>query len=265
MVFKDRLNNMISFQAKNYYFDLFGGLMGSLLSVLSIPNNKSLIDTITNHFMSSIGEYEDECIILNSNFSDNYKTILCFPYGLSGFLVILGEVYKINSDAKIYELMQKIYKYLCIFLKCSEKPKFFFPMAIMNNGESIFKDNSWLSGDLGILYSLLYSSQLFGDERTEIDIIKALKMSLEPIDKSVAGFGYSGYLSNAFISKIIYKKTRDSYFNKKSNKILYEYIDIIGNEVKSYGLINGIVGTSLMLLSFASNMEIEWEESVMLF
>lgn len=212
----DLLHRNISLQKANCYYDLFSGLMGSAVSVLSIPNNQCLIDVIIRHLMENIYKNKNEDVIFNSIFSSEFRVIFCLPYGLAGFLVIIGEIYKTRCNAKeVLELIRTIYKYLCIFIENNQKSKCFYPLAIRHNGEKILRDNSWLYGDLGILYSLLYSAQLLGDKIMEKNIINSLKISLDiPITNIGIGLSY-GYLSNMFISRIIYKKNQRFIFYAK--------------------------------------------------
>jgi lantibiotic modifying enzyme len=282
---------MTDIKRKNY--DYLHGAIGSGLYFLSRTGNeetrnyiKELIDQLDeNKEVEEDGAIKWESVLNHEDETKGYN--LSLSHGISSIIAFLSKAIKHSIHVeKSKVLLEGAVKY--VEKQALEKDKFIscFPSWISHEKDSPnFSRLAWCYGDLGLSTSFWQASQHTGNKELEKRALEILLHSTQRRDikeNSVLDVGLChGSAGMAHIYNRMYQVTGLKEFKDTAiywaEKILematHEdgfagfkawHSDKYGGWVPEIGLLEGIAGIGLALISLISDVEANWDESLLL-
>ncbi len=289
ILFKDMIDNI-----KNDNYDLLhGGLCHGLYFVSKLPDEKiyNYIDILVDEldkssiitenkrrkWISTI-RYDKNIIGYNIGMSHGMASIIAF---LSKLLKLdcfyRGKIKNLLQEAINYLLDQKIYNY--------NKSSLFSNLAIESSNLITASRLAWCYGDLGIAISLWHASQALKNKNLEKEAINillhsSLRRNLKQngiIDAGIChgttGIAHIFNRMYNYTNIEIFKETSEFWYKETLKMAKFEdglvgykswKTEKYGGWVNDYGLLEGISGIGLALISAVSDIEPKWDECLLL-
>jgi lantibiotic modifying enzyme len=227
------------------------------------------------------------CMISNPNDTDSYAPNISLAHGMSSILILLTKIYKLGiSENKVKELMKSISLYIVDQRNFNfNKIGSYFPsQSLEYNVDNLKSRMAWCYGDLGIANALyIYGDTIHNNDIIElsIEIVEFSTKRTEQEDTYVMDSGIChGTSGISYIFKRFYERTKIESFEKSSKywldkTIMYAtHIDGFagyktyrpeeyGGWLNSYGLLDGVSGNGIVLLSNFCDSS-KWDECFLL-
>jgi len=267
---------------KNNNFDYFYGGLGYGNYFL----NRSKSSQINLKYLRKLGEILTKKIITNNNDKNkivwqNDKDIdsnifdFSISHGLSSIIIFLSDLIALNITPKYYYPIVES----CCFQLLNHKKNNRIPDCL-ENGKPKYSPLRWCHGELGIVSALAYASEvlnnkLINEAAYEIAMeISCFKMENQ---KLVSANICHGTLGVAHVFQKWYNhywqspKIRDAalYWYKQSSNIInsdtgFKYFDNDGVFREKNGILFGIEGMGLAIISALDNKLTDWDSFVLL-
>ncbi|MCL2289636.1 MAG: lanthionine synthetase C family protein [Bacteroidetes bacterium] len=284
------------FMTDKYYDFLHGAVGVALYFTKRIIKKKELL-YVLNSFLEDLEaisiSQEDGAIKWIStlgNHDPKWGYNISLSHGMASIVVILAKLYKINGidRGKTEKLLRGAVKYVLAQEIDKDKYGSHFTNFALESTSTIHKSRlAWCYGDLGIA-SALYQAGIALQENTWIN--KALEIFLFTITKrqnlkdslaidaalchGTAGIAHIFYRIWWNTKLPEFKSAAGYWFNQtlKMAKLedglagykVFEALDGDPKWVSRYGLLDGISGIGLALLTYYYEMEPEWDECLLL-
>ncbi|MCL2290897.1 MAG: lanthionine synthetase C family protein [Bacteroidetes bacterium] len=280
---------------ENAYDFLHGGVGVALYFTKRVAKRKELI-AVLNQFLEDLTKIstpqEDGALKWISPFGDTnvpvYNTSL--SHGMASIVAILSKLYKIEGldKEKIETLLRGTVQYILAQEIDKDKYGSYFSSLALESTPTIYKSRlSWCYGDLGIASALYQAGAILKEnawinKATEILLYAASHrrnladnfVSDAGLCHGAAGMGHIFYRMWWNTKLPEFKNAADYWFNQTLEMATFEdglagykAFDTQDGEfvwVNDYGLLTGISGIGLALLSYHYEMEPEWDECLLL-
>lgn len=209
---------------------------------------------------------------------------LGISHGIPGILLLLVRSYRegiyVKNQFKAIEFLANY-----IYISCVRDRKEYFWEAQKILGENNKKKNrardAWCYGTPGVAYSLLKASQLLKNDKMKELAICSMKVSLQHLQETVSSTFCHGFSGLCCLARKFHEETEESYFLKAYTS-LFEHILSLYNaeypfgftnkemeqgsliERNEIGLLNGVSGVLLTLLSCYKAVYTPWESIFLL-
>lgn len=209
---------------------------------------------------------------------------LGIAHGIPGILLFLVKSYRegiyVKNQLKAIEFLADY-----IYKSCVIDGKEYFWEAQKILGENNKKKNrardAWCYGTPGVAYSLLRASQLLKNDKMKELAICSMKVALEHLQETISSTFCHGFSGLCCLARKFYAETEEIYFLKAYtslfehilgmynpeyplgfiNKEIEQGLLVDGNEI---GLLNGVSGVLLTLLSCYKAVYTSWESIFLL-
>lgn len=268
-----------------YGYDFLHGGLGYLFFLQELEHkNKQVLDNIYKSInwleKHSIKEKNGKGISWLSNFKSVKD--LGLSHGMASIIIVLTLLYNQIPDERISYLLRKAVHFI-IDSQQDIKHGSYFPNTIDDKQVSSKSRLAWCYGDLGICIAIWYAGLALKDERLKSFVIKVLDFSANRRDANKEGVIDSGICHGAAGIAHIYNR-----FYQITNKKLYHETALYWSNItlnqavhkdgiagfkahlnesgwhKSLGLLTGVSGIGLVLLSCISSVEPNWDRCLLI-
>jgi hypothetical protein len=267
---------------ETYNFDLFYGVIGIgnyfIQRSIVKPELKLKLIEIGDAIVSNkIDISEKEIIWQTKKNIENNEIDLSLSHGMSSIIAFLSKLISLNINPKLYiTIVEKG----CNFI-LSKNTNNRFPDILCEN-KSKYSSLRWCHGDLGVVYALAYSSKII--KNREI-YIKAMEVALNiaqfrgtkeqelfsaSICHGTLGVAHMFMKLSLFFENNSKIDEAATYWYNESNEIMnstigYNYVDNNKSMAELTGILNGIEGIGLALISSLDNKITSWDSSILLY
>jgi len=269
-----------------YGYDFLHGGLGYLFFLQEIEHkNKQVLDNINKGVnwleKHSIAEKKGKGLSWISNFKSLKGTNLGLSHGMSSIIRVLTLLYAQNPDKKIGDLLRKAVQFI-IASKQDHKYGSYFPNAIENNNHNSKSRLAWCYGDLGICIAIWHAGLALKDEGLRSFAIEVLDFSATRSDPRKEGVIDSGICHGAAGIAHIYNRFYQITNNELYRETALYWTNIALNQAvhkdgiagfksfdgsvwqKSLGLLTGVSGIGLVLLSSISSIAPRWDRCLLI-
>lgn len=229
------------------------------------------------------GMYWDAYSALDGKIT-TYTANLGLSHGVPGILAVLSKYHMASKDELSLYLIKKTSSFL-LSTKNQYDMISIFPYSYDTKGQKSSSSRlGWCYGDLGVAISLLHAGKAVGDEYIRNEAIEIASHSLKRKDikeNSIVDAGLChGTAGIAQIFKSFYFETGDLKFLEAANFWFGQTIALINEReglatgyckwdskigyVNCYGMLEGISGVGLSLLSAINSTQLSWDESLLI-
>jgi len=285
-------NNMINYIKMTNYDYLHGGIGVGLYFLKQVENSKLvenyIIELIDN--IEKISEIETDGSIKWKSLLDFEKNTMGYnlglSHGLASIIAFLSKVYKkgIYKD-KVKYLLEGAVKYLLKTKLETSKHKSYFTSWICNEELPSSSRLAWCYGDLGIAIAIYQAAKTLNNnewEQIAIEIFlfasKRIDLQKELVFDAGICHGTSGiaHIFNRmylYTNVIEFKEASEYWFEKTIEKATHKdglagfkawHTEKNGGWVNEYGILEGIAGIGLALISVVSDIDPSWDECLLL-
>ncbi len=274
------------------HYDYLHGAMGIALYLISrgktsniFQNLEKLIDRLDNLSEEDTNGIKWKSIIDHKTNEIGYNISL--SHGMSSVIILLSKLYKeeINMQKTIKLVEEAVNYILGQKLNNKEYNSLYPSFSVESSKQQVSSRLAWCYGDLGISVALWQASQAFGRKDWEMEAVNILLHSAKRrnlklngvVDASIC-HGTSGI---AIIFKRMYGVTGIKELKDASEYWFNETIKIAtikdglagyksyrseeyGGSKNDYGLLDGIAGIGLSLISAVSDFDPAWDECLLL-
>lgn len=286
-----KLYKIIEKENKIENLDFLHGTIGMGIYFLKrLRKNSSIL--YLNQILNSLDYYskrdKDGSIYWISILDKNEKGInFGLAHGLPSILSFLCLLYKNNINSKLsLSLINGIITFIMKYKHDPSKYGSFFPTYISNNsGVSKSSRLAWCYGDLGVAISLWNCGKIINDEKLKrmgVDILIKCSDRKDVVNEHVIDAGichgtsgiaqiYNRMHRNTGIVK--FKESYDFWINETIKMAKFEdgfarfktyHGEEYGGWKNEYGLLEGITGIGLTLISAIIDIEPKWDECLLL-
>jgi len=278
----------------NYDF-LHGGVGVALYFAKRVKKKKELV-RVLNEFLVNLEKtstkQEDGTIkwlsVLNpETYQQGYN--LSLSHGMASIVAILSKLYKIEGIDK--EKTEKLLRGTAQYILAQEidvgKFGCFFSNYAIESTPTIAKSRlGWCYGDLGIATSLYQAGTVLKEQNwcnKAIEVLRYAAMHRKSlVDNSVndaglchgaAGIGHIFYRMWWNTRLPQFKEAADYWFEQTLKMAVFDdglagyktlHLEKYGGWVNEYGLLEGVSGIALSLLTYHYELEPEWDECLLL-
>jgi len=245
-----------------------------------------LIIGINHHAIKNNNEIKWQSILDFNDNSTGYN--LGLAHGIPSYLVFLSKVYKLGISINIVEdLLSGATNFLINNQNKKVNKISYFPVWIneKNNTPSESSRLAWCYGDLGISMALYQVSKVTDNkilEKLAIEVLLNASNRRNLVSEQVIDAGLChGTAGIAHIFNRMYRNTGIEKFKETSDFWIEETLKMAkfddglagykawhtekyGGWVNEYGLLEGIAGIGLALISAVSDIEPKWDECLLL-
>jgi len=263
----------IRFDIQNNKYDfLHGALGGGFYFIRENINHEVLNDLLEFLYRSAEIDKTNDIIKWKSTLgiSNTIGYNVCLSHGISSIIIFIAKFinhYKNNTKAH-YILNGAVNYILSQEINHKEYGSFFPNQSKANISKSRL---AWCYGDLGVAYSLWKAGLIIGNDKWKtkgLDILVQTTNRTVLQDESVGEasicHGTSGI---AMFNNSIYKKTKLDCFKQSRDFWIDQTIEFLVNKIgknRDYSLLTGISGIGLVLLSYISDDDQDWDEIFLL-
>lgn len=268
-------------------FDLLHGSLGVALYFLERDNKQS--KKYTFEFIDSLHK---SSIRMKKGIAwkDINNTInFGLSHGLSSILVYLLKVYmKYGSQGYTKEIILDLLSYMVSNTQNINKYSSYLPLAIATSVNETSHKNAqlgWCYGDLGVASAFWKAYQTLGNTYFKDLSLELLDNCIRRTDNRLynvidagfchgsAGIAYIFFKMYTETNNLSYKLASDFWYNDVIKKSSFENglagfkawrPKEHGGSINQYGLLEGISGIGLSLLSYINKRELPWDECFML-
>ena len=277
---------------KNDDFDFLHGASGIVFYLSHIHryiDDTNYINTFVKNLRTKGIEDETTIKWITPMYAENNKPVynLSLSHGISSLIIILCTLRKHapeNNDLNL--LIEKAVNYL----KAQKKPipvnvnQSLFPSYISDHGSSMESRLSWCYGDIGNALALLNTGQSLQDQKLIDEAVEIMRYNTNRRDANKnyvldAGICH-GAAGLAHIFNRFYQQTQQEEFKDAAlhwlevtlNMSTFEdglagykaHMAIENGYMDSIGLLDGVVGIGLVLISMISPVEPRWDRAFLL-
>lgn len=213
---------------------------------------------------------------------------ICLSHGISSIVCLLSKLYKNDiEEKKVKELLIGFVNYIL----AQEYSDFhtkgcYYPSISLESAKDNNKSRlAWCYGDLGVAMALYQAGIALNnknwiDKSIEIFLFSACRRDIKEnsvIDAGLchgtAGIGHVFYRMYWNTKRIEFRDAADHWFNETLKMAYHKdglagfkawHTDKYGGWVKETGLLEGIAGIGLALMSFSYEIEPKWDECLLL-
>lgn len=277
---------MIVFLKSNEYDFISGGL--GIANTLNMINQKDekLSKLIAAELLSSsiINEEKKAYWVVINKHTGKLQINLGLAHGMPSIIKVLSDIAK-NGNANSMHLLEKAISYLLDQKLPSNQYNSIYPNFAIESMDKLHSSRlAWCYGDLGISVALWHASQALGRKDWEQEAIETLLHASKRrglVENGVVDAGLChGTAGIAHIFNRMYGYTGLEELKEASNYWFAETLKMArfedglagfkawqGNErgwVNEPGLLEGIAGIGLALISAVSDIEPAWDECLLL-
>lgn len=276
-------SNLIEEDNTDFLYGAFG-VIYYFTERREIPSHThEYLDALIRKICLRIEREEAGCWFKNSLTGIDGKQIINFslPHGLCGALLVLVNAYERSAEK---ELLTKVIRDGIRFIlkhkgdiDFSRGEYSFFPFTIAPHADEIFTSNrmAWCCGDISEVLLFYRAANLLKDEglRLQADLIgiqSMMRRDRQSTQVLTSDF-YYGAAGVAQVCSTLYKETglevyQDSYkfWIEKTILLLEEELDSGAYAGKEHALLEGLIGISLVLLSYVSDTTLNWSRALLL-
>jgi lantibiotic modifying enzyme len=289
--FHSAMNNI-----KNKNHDFLHGAVGQASYLSDRINKNNKVSNYLNSILNGLknisqqdnkGVYWMENTFYSELLKDQGKAIvnLSLSHGLASKIILFSKLYKKGFSPNLTrELLEGSVRFL---LGCKNKKSdvSVFPSRIDETNSQSFSRLSWCYGDLGISIALwqageALSDQNIKDEAENICLRTTIRKTLDLTGVLDAGLchGSSGiaHIYNrmyGYTGNKIFKDTANFWIQETLNLATFKdgfagykayYQEDLGGRKNKYGLLNGISGIGLSLISHTNEEDPKWDKFLLL-
>ena len=284
---------ILGVELKKNNFDFLYGCIGYgyyLLKRYQTADNRSEIGRYLELILDNLriySEKEGESLKFREKFTyDKERYNLGLSHGMSAILNFTTRLCAFNRfQFRAQKISDGVKNYLLSNMKESKNSSSFFPNTVALNGEKSGNSRlAWCYGDLGVAVSLWNYSKTTNDDELANTSLKILKeTTLRKSKETTKVVDYTlchGSFGIAQIYKYMYDQTQLKIFNQASSFWIkdgmdrcqeglglsgFQYrSDIPGEWESSLGILKGISGIGLALISNLSEKSLSWDECLMI-
>lgn len=284
-----QFNHEYEFVKKEHYDYLHGGLGYHLAMMNSHLQKKSITNTL--QFLDRTTLRIEDGIVWTSipKLNDNEKVInLSLSHGLASIIQILGKTYKYSTGdeaKKCKELLNGAIQYLLSKKQNPNEMGSYFPSWITKSHTSSYSRLAWCYGDLGIAMALLQvgidtENEEWKEIAIEILLHTAKRRSLQKnhvkdagLCHGTAGIAHCFNRAYNFTGNGLFKDTAVYWFMETLKMAKYKdglagfkvwRTNKDGGLYNDPGLLEGIAGIGLSLISAVAPIDPKWDECLLL-
>jgi len=289
------LSNVLDIEMQRGNYDFLHGALGIVYYFISRITKREDVSQVLQKFVIQLHalseKHSTDAIkwdsIINRE-KDRKKYNISLSHGMSSIAVILSKLYAINRMDKemIKSLLQGCINYILEQEIDKDKYGSFFPNIAIESIEQLQGSRlAWCYGDLGIAMALWQAgialrNEMWKNKALEVLLFAAEKrrglevnMIIEaPLCHGTAGIGHIFYRMWWNTRLPEFKNAADYWFEQTIKMSIFAdglagYKTWYGEEkgwVNSYGLLEGIVGIGLALMSYYYETEPTWDECLLL-
>ena len=273
------LCDQVAYHSSIGNFDFLHGATGTAFYLLKRINNP-LVRQTTEDMVNRLFHYKNEensKYFWKSKFGNDIN--ICLSHGISSICIYLCKVFGVSINKTIsYDLLRKSISFLLSQENNSKERKSMFP-TFNKDAISLNSRLGWCYGDLGIGMALWHYANAFNDnlmKEKSLDIFEFSSKRKDLTESFVIDAGIChGSAGIASIFKKMYYYTGLEEFKNialywlEQTLLMSKHEDgIIGyksdEKDKSTDLLSGIAGIGLVLLSFLTGEETNWDECLLL-
>lgn len=261
---------------QNYNFDFFTGLIGIGNYYIIRHSDNKLIDKKLIEIAEVI--VNNTIGMIEKSISKKEETIeFSLSHGIASIIVFIAKLIELGIlDDSYKEDLKKICYFTLSFEKEQRLPD------IIENGTLIFSGLRWCHGDLGIVYALAYASKIIEDSYINEKALSVAK-NISNIKGCIENELFLANICHGTLGVAhIFKKMHLNFWQieeiKEASEYWYEQsINIMNSKIEKFdfnhdfkgkeqfGILNGIEGIGLALMSAISKNKIDWDNSILLF
>jgi len=289
------LAKVLEFEMNNGHYDFLRGALGVVLYFIRrMPKKEDLLPVLQKFVvqLNEMGEKQPTGSIKWSSVLDieTQKTgyNISLSHGMASIVVILSKLYAIKGiDQKMVQhLLQGCVNYILEQEIDKDKYGSFFPSYALESTEQIYGSRlAWCYGDLGISMALWQAGVALQNETWKNKALTVLLFAAEKrrdlqknlvIDACLchgtAGAGHLFYRAWRNTGMSEFKNTADYWFEQTLKMAKFDdglagykaWLPHIEKWANVYGLLEGIAGTGLALLTYYHEIEPTWDECLLL-
>ena len=282
-------NHEYEFKDKEHYDYLHGGLGYHLPMINSYLRSGSI--TYTLHFLDRIALQTEDGIAWTSNLksNNNEKVInLSLSHGLASIIQILGKMHehcKGDELIRCKELLDGAVHYLLSKKQDASRIGSYFPSWVTKNHSPSYSRLAWCYGDLGIAMALLQAGVSTDNvewKEIAIEVLlhvanrRDLKTNLVKdagLCHGASGIAHCFNRAYNYTDRIEFKEASTYWFEETLKMAVREdglagfkawKTEEHGGWTNEYGLLEGIAGIGLSLISAIAPVEPKWDECLLL-
>lgn len=286
------LSKAMMYDMDNGNYDYLHGALGTglyFLSRVETESEKKSLEQLMTELAKHAQKEEDGALKWETTLDHEKGTRgfnLSLSHGLASFIVILARIWQAGiAREQAAELLEGAVKYVT---KQQHDPKefnCFFPSWVQEGEASRGSRLAWCYGDLGVSTALLQAARIVGNKEWESLALEAAAFSTRRRDLQESGVVDSGLCHGsagiAHLYNRLYHYTGESQFKDSSLYWLDETIkqarfedglagykawhtEKYGGWTKEYGLLEGVAGIGLAFLAALSDIEPNWDRSLLL-
>lgn len=284
----DFLYSYLLFYIRAGNYDYLHGALGIGMYYI----NRSSNPKTQEYLIEMVNELEKQSTRINQGIAWNVKLApdsdmrgynLSMSHGISGIIVILSRLYKLGiCKEKVSELVTGAVTYL-LQNKQKDTSLYLFPRWVCETETETNKGGrlAWCYYDMGIAIALWQAGLLFNNEKWKNEAIETLLHTtiITDIKESgacdaglchgTAGIAHIYHRMYSYTNIDAFKKSSIFWFEQSLKMASYEdglagYKAYRGDWVNDYGLLDGISGIGLAMISAVSDTEPRWDSALLL-
>jgi len=267
-----------------YYFNKRYSNTKSLKIRKIIEDSLVFLDKIT--IKEANGRYKLESIVNIEKQEKGFN--ICLSHGISSIVCLLAKLYKNNIEKeKVKNLINGFVSYILAQQYSDiQNKESFFPSTSLETKKANDKSRlAWCYGDLGVAMAIYQAGIALNnskwiDKAMKVFLFSSTKRDLKNnslIDAGLchgtAGVGHIFYRMYWNTKRIEFKVAADFWFNETLKMAYHEdglagfkawHTDKYGGWVNEAGLLEGVAGIGLALMSYYYEIEPDWDECLLL-
>lgn len=206
-------------------------------------------------------------------------------HGISGPLIVMSKAF--NSNIQVSGLREAILSISELLTSNLDTKHKNWPSMIdirkLNNKKTIFEDSrdAWCYGRPGVAYSLLKASQALKNKKILNIACETMEAAIDSEIGLISPTFCHGYIGVSYIYKKFYENTKIEAFNLESKRLMNETISFYDEKlpfgfpnwehntndqnqqemkmINTIGILDGVTGVLLPILSMLGNKETNWD------
>lgn len=274
-------NMLADFSNHNYDF-LHGGIGYAIYFLERYRNTK--YDAIRTQFKTTLIEVIDFLAvevseISNDNSTSNNKIDVGLSHGITSILAFLNQLAKETCfKSRVDKIIMRLAFYIDTLKSTKNHTSSFFPNGIEADKKMEYNSRlAWCYGDLGIAYTLVETACILNDNKLResalqvlLHTVKRKKQEETLVDDP---FICHGSFGNAHIYNSLFYLTNRSEFKEATLFWLNDGVERLNLLLKNedlyvskneLGIINGIAGIGLVIMSYLNPQNKNWDRILLL-
>lgn len=294
----DYLHNALISNFKTANYDFLHGAIGQASYFLNRYKNTNSIElkhkyeTILLEFISFLQNTSQKegdglkwlSILIYEPEEKGYN--LCLSHGMSSIVFVLSKLHEFSVFRnEVTPLLNGAVNYILSFKNSNDKAYCLFPNWITEDNQPEGQSRlAWCYGDLGIGVALLKASRALKDSDLRVKALKILRHTTSRRTKEYTKVDDAGICHGAFGNALIYNRlyieTKEVIFKESTEYWITKGIEMghfddgfagykmwdPDNEIWSTNtsLLTGVTGIGLAMISYLSEVDMKWDECLMI-